>query len=66
MGDLNNNMTSTDNYMEKYLPFKIQGQISESFNAVLDRKMLKRFADFEVLKYKALHGVILDDEGMPN
>ncbi|CDW81758.1 UNKNOWN [Stylonychia lemnae] len=66
LGDLNNNILGTDNYIEKYLPFKSLQLMVESMSQILDKKQVKRLTDFEQKKYKELHQGILGDDGHPN
>ena len=65
--DLDFNQTSTDNYLDKYIPFRIQNFISESMEVVLDSQQMMNFMDFERRKYQHMHAKIyrLDDEPHP-
>ena len=51
--------------MEKYVPMRIQSQISETLNSCLDRKGMKFLALYEKQKFEDLHNMILEDEGHP-
>jgi hypothetical protein len=59
---------ATDNYIEKYLPFKIQSTISESLFSFLEKDCedYKKFKAFEYIAYKRIHKFVLQDEGIPN
>jgi len=63
---LDNNIKGTDNYIEKYLPFKILQMTMDGLATVLDKKQSKKLQDFHTKKYKEFHGTILDDNGEPN
>ena len=58
---------ATDNYIEKYLPFKIQNMVSESLFSFLDKdsETFKKFKQFEYTAYKKIHKFVLSDEGIP-
>ena len=45
-------LNQTDNYVEKYLPFKIQNQISETLEYCLDKKNVLRLKDFDTKRYR--------------
>ena len=49
--DISNTMRSTDNYIEKYLPFRMQNMISETLNNVLPKAHLRKLHDFAAKKY---------------
>jgi hypothetical protein len=61
-------LLATDNYIEKYLPFKIQNMVSESLLSFLERETdaHKRFKQFEYQAYKRIHKFVISDEGIPN
>ena len=63
LSDLNWNLMTTDNYLDKYLPFRIQNLISETLDSVLDDFQLKRLSQFETKKFKRMHDEILNDAG---
>jgi hypothetical protein len=60
-----NQCLTIENFMEKYIPIKVQTQISETLKAVLDKKSLKYLDLFETQKFEHLHSAILDDDGNP-
>lgn len=64
LGDLNNNQLASENYIEKYLPFKTQALIAENINFILEKKQRKRYQEFESIKQKELHRVIVKDNGL--
>lgn len=60
---------STDNYLEKYLPFRIQGMLSESLFAFLEDvggPALLNYKKHEAAVFKTLHRVVIDDDGRPS
>jgi len=57
---------TTENYLEKYLPFRIQNIISENFHNTFETKIRLAFLEFEKQKYKTLNDIILSDDGKPN
>ena len=57
---------TTDNYLDKYLPFRIQNFISETLENVLPEDQLDLLKDFEKAKYRHIHQKILIDEGISN
>lgn len=64
--DLSSNLMTTDNYLDKYLPFRIQNFISETLENVLPEDELENLKEFEKVKYKHIHKKILIDEGVSN
>ena len=57
---------ATDNYLEKYLPFKIQFMVSEAIkHAVFDHDALHKYKIFEYDVYKGFHRIVMEDEGIP-
>ena len=64
--DLNSNMMTTDNYLDKYLPFRIQNFISETLENTIPKDQLVKLATFEKVKYKHMHENIIKDDGVPN
>ena len=61
--DLDLNQNTTDNYLDKYIPFRIQNFISENLEVVLNNKQMHIFMEFEKRKYQHMHDKILKDEG---
>eukprot|EP00826_Nyctotherus_ovalis_P004043 TRINITY_DN10838_c0_g2_i4.p1 TRINITY_DN10838_c0_g2~~TRINITY_DN10838_c0_g2_i4.p1 ORF type:complete len:138 (-),score=46.20 TRINITY_DN10838_c0_g2_i4:42-455(-) len=61
-----NRTATTENYLEKYLPLRIQNIISENIHYTFDPIVRKKFVEFEKLKYEKLNDVILKDDGKPN
>jgi hypothetical protein len=64
-------LLATDNYLQKYLPFQMQGIVSENFKAVFKgnsefQDIFMKQKDFEYLKYKELNKNIMVDNGIPN
>ena len=52
--------------MEKYIPIRIQSQISETLNGVLPRSQLNKLDNYEMEKFNELNLRILDDDGSAN
>lgn len=48
-------LLATDNYLEKYLQFKIQSMISQSLASALDDGQMKLYQKFEEDAFKAFH-----------
>ncbi len=44
--DFNNRQSTTDNFIEKYVPLRIQSQISETLAAVVGRREKKKLFEF--------------------
>ena len=49
--------------MEKYIPIRIQSQISETLACILTRSQLNKLENFEMEKFQQLNEVILEDDG---
>ncbi|CDW91729.1 UNKNOWN [Stylonychia lemnae] len=62
-----NTMTlkQTDNYVEKYLPIKVQNFITETLTNILPKKALQKLNDFIHHKYRLLRDVVENDNGTP-
>ena len=63
--DHHNHSLTIENFMEKYIPIKIQSQISETMKSVLDKKAKKNLEAFNTHKFEQLHSAILEDDGNP-
>lgn len=66
MDYFSNEFLRLENFMEKYIPLKIQNQISHTLNAVVEPKNKWRLKDYEEQKFLELREHMLDDKGMPN
>jgi len=55
-----------ENFVEKYIPVRIQSQISETLQTVLPYKEIETLLKYEKDKFKDLHQTILDDDGIPD
>ena len=44
-----------ERFIDKYIPIRIQSQISETLGAVLDRKYLNKLENFEKCQYNKLN-----------
>lgn len=64
--DIDRKLTSTDNYIEKYLPIKIHKFIISSLRNVFDNKKdLKKLKDYEAKRDWLLNEAIQNDNGLP-
>ena len=65
--DLHNRLKGTDNYIEKYLPFKMVNMISDIMRPTLADQgpVAEKFYEWEERKYRSLHNVVLSDSGTP-
>ena len=50
-----NHFAMVENFVEKYIPVRIQSQISETLRSFLHDQMLALVDDFEENKFKELH-----------
>jgi len=57
-------LVSTDNYLEKYLPFKIQNMISECITFITGNEQYQKLKEFEEKLYTKLHKRVLEDDGI--
>ena len=57
-----------ENFVEKFIPVRIQSQISETLNEALkgNDAVLDRLYTYEKGRLLEMHQVILDDDGAPN
>lgn len=64
--DIDRKITSTDNYLEKYLPIKIHKFIISSLRNVFENKKdLKKLRDYEAKKDWLLNEAVQNDNGIP-
>lgn len=63
--DHHNHTLTIENFLEKYLPIKVQSQISETLKAIGDKKSRRNLDQYESVKYEELHTAILEDTGHP-
>ena len=61
-----NHFAMVENFVEKYIPVRIQSQISETLQQVLPFKETQTLAQFEKVRFGEMHSIILEDEGFPN
>mmetsp|Transcript_681 Transcript_681/g.734 ORF Transcript_681/g.734 Transcript_681/m.734 type:complete len:119 (+) Transcript_681:960-1316(+) len=61
-----NQFNTVENFIEKYVPIRIQSQISETLSSFLTRSQLSKLENFEMEKYQILNRAILDDDGTSN
>ena len=48
-------------FIDKYVNIRIQTMISDTLNAVSNRRMLNKLETYEVKKFKDLNFVVLDE-----
>ncbi len=60
-----NHFAMVENFVEKYIPIRIQSTISEALNHILPYKDRGRYAEFDKKKFAELHQTILEDDGIP-
>lgn len=61
-----NHFAMVENFIEKYIPVRIQSQISESLHKVLPERECKQLQKYERIRFRDLHATILDDDGIPD
>jgi len=61
-----NEFLRLENFLEKYLPLKIQNQISQTLNGVLPAKNKNRIKEYEDSKFMSLRDALITDTGLPN
>lgn len=54
-----------ENFVEKYIPIRIQSTISEALTAILPYKERLKQAAYDKKKFAELHQIILEDDGIP-
>eukprot|EP00347_Sterkiella_histriomuscorum_P014931 403358959 len=65
--DIKDNQVQTiENFIEKYVPIRVQSQISEILNEVMSGKQLELLEEVEKKKFDELHQVLLLDSGVAN
>ncbi|CDW77434.1 UNKNOWN [Stylonychia lemnae] len=63
--DMKDNQISTiENFIEKYVPIRVQSQISEILNEVITGKQKEVLEEIEKRKFDELHQILLLDNGM--
>ena len=62
--DVNLKIKETDNYIQKYLPIRVQEMINEAFKTLAkDDQEKEKVLRYEIQKYKVLHKVVAGDTG---
>jgi len=61
-----NEFMRLENFMEKYLPLKIQNQISQTLNGVLPANQRGRIKEYEDTKFLELREYLIHDVGLPD
>ena len=60
-----NHFAMVENFIEKYIPVRIQSQISFTLQEVLPEKALGLLSEYEKARFKEMHTILLDDDGIP-
>ena len=63
MDNKDNQIKTIENYIEKYLPIRMQSQISEILSEVIVGKQKAVLEDVEKRKFDELHQALLIDDG---
>lgn len=59
-------LLATDNYLEKYLPFKVQSMITAAVTETLvDKRIADKYQKFDYNVFKQLHREVIHDQGLP-
>lgn len=53
-----NQFNTVENFVEKYIPIRIQSQISETLSVVLTRSQINKLENFEMEKFQVLNSGI--------
>ena len=61
-----NEFMRLENFMEKYLPLKIQNQISQTLNGVMPANQRGRIKEYEDTKFLELREYLIHDVGLPD
>ena len=61
-----NEFLRLENFMEKYLPLKIQNQISQTLNGVMPANQRGRIKEYEDTKFLELREQLIHDKGLPD
>ncbi len=64
--DINNRLKATDNYLEKYIPIKIQTMISQTLHRILKYDEEFKLCQFEEDRFLELTHIVLNDNGIPS
>ncbi|CDW76419.1 UNKNOWN [Stylonychia lemnae] len=66
MDEFSNEFLRLENYIEKYIPLRVQNSICETLENVLSIKDKAKLRDFEEKKFYELRNLIIEDKGLPN
>lgn len=61
-----NHFAMVENFVEKYIPIRIQSQISETMNVIVPKDTKKKLEAFEHERFSTMHQTILEDDGVPH
>jgi len=62
--DVNLKIKETDNYIQKYLPIRVQEMINEAFKTLAkDDQDKEKVLRYEIQKYKDFHKIVAGDTG---
>eukprot|EP00347_Sterkiella_histriomuscorum_P015663 403356170 len=62
---LKKELQATDNYLEKYLPFKILNYLHDALTFILDKKEIQKLFDHLAIVFQQLESTIANDNGRP-
>ena len=65
MDNHGNHFAMVENFVEKYIPIRIQSTISETLTYILPYKNRAKLVEFDKKKFQELHQIILEDDGIP-
>ena len=60
---LHNQLMTIENYIEKYLPLRMQNQLYQTVNAVLDKRQRTRFSEFNSRMMEQMRIEVFKDTG---
>ena len=66
MDEFSNEFLTLENFIEKYIPLKMQNQIAETLDNIFQVKEKKKLRKFEEKKFSELRSNIIADRGLPD
>ena len=66
MDYFSNEFQRVENFLEKYLPLKVQNQISHTLTAITPNKDRWRLRDYDEVRFLEMREKMLDDKGLPD
>lgn len=64
--DISSRLKETDNYLDKYLPIKIQTMVGDTLHKFLPYEEEVRLCGYEEEKFGELREIVLKDNGIPS